>query len=87
MCSSDLAVNLTPPRPSKPLLGAILGPPRTLWNLQNPYVSLRKSMIFEFGPGAVLSRPRTRSLTPQRDPAGPKVYNWRQGPTSGGKSF
>ena len=44
-------------------------------------------MIFEFGPGAVLRRPQTRSLTQKRDPAGPKVYHWRQGPKPGGKSF
>ena len=81
--------NLTPPRSPKLLLGPILGPPRTLRNLQNPSVSLRKTMISEFGPGAIRSRPRTRSrtLTPQRDPAGPKLDPWRQGPPSGGKSF
>ena len=49
--------------------------------------SLRKSVVFEFGPGAVRRRPQTRSLTPERDPAGPKLAKWRQGPPPGGKSF
>ena len=80
-------VNLTPPRPPKSVLGGISGPPRTLRNLQNPYVSLRKSMIFEFGPGAVRRCPQTRPVTQEKDPTGPKFAAWRQGPGPGGKSF
>ena len=80
-------VNLTPPRPSKSLSGAILGLPRTVRDPQNPYVSLRKTMIFEVGPNAVRTRPQTRSRTPKRGPTGPKVSQWRQGTLPGGKTF
>ena len=78
---------LDAPRPSKSLSGAILGSPGTMRNLQNPYVSLRKTLIFQFGPNAVRTRPQTRSLTPKRGPTGPKVGEWRQGTPPGGKTF
>ena len=44
-------------------------------------------MIFEFGPNVVLRPPHARFRIPPGAPAGPKLDHWRQGPTSGGKSF
>ena len=64
-----------------------MGTPRTLGGVQNLPISLRKSMIFEFGPNVVRRPLHTRFRCPQGAPAEPKLGHWRQGPRSGGKSF